>query len=152
MTIGELRRITVTPTLDTAAYAAGDQISTLQTINRALSPHGGEIILITVLDKAAQSNPLDLFFFKSTVTVAADNAAFTITDAHMLECIGVVNILAADYDAVGSASSFATVQLKFPIMFSNGSDKMFMAIVARTSGPDYDADSLVFSFVTEGRD
>ncbi len=76
MTIGVLRKVTITPTVDTAAYAAGDQVSTLQTVDRLFPPRvGGEIVLITVLDKGIQSSPLDLFFFSRSVTVAADNAA-----------------------------------------------------------------------------
>ncbi len=153
MSIGVLRKITVTPTVDTAVYAALDQVSTLQTLDRLFPPRrGGEIVLITVLDKGVQSVALDLFFFSGSVTVAADNAAFTISDTDMEKCLGVVNVLAADYDAVASANSIATIQLKFPIVFNTANDRLFMAIKA-IGAPDYvGASDLVINLTAESRE
>ena len=105
-----------------------------------------------MLDKGVQSAALDLYFFKSTVTVAADNAAFTISDADMLHCLGVVNILAADYDTVAAVSSIATVSVLFPILFNQTTESLFMAIKA-IGAPDYvGAADLVISLTSESKD
>ena len=151
--IGNTRRKTVTPVLDTSAYADGDQVSTLQTIDGLMSPRGeGELVLVTVLDKANQKVALDLFFFDGSVTVAADNAAFTITDTDMESCIAVVNVLASDYDAVSTTNGFATVAVPRGIMLSRAAGgRVYMAIVSRGT-PTYAAASLVLNLTTEARD
>ena len=133
-----VRRVQVTPTVDTAVYTSGDQVSTLQDIRvlGAGKRSGGEIKLITVLDKGAQSSALDLFFFDRSVTLAADQAAASISDADMVFCLGVINILAADYDAVGSVNTIATVSVDFPVAAADSGPHIFMAIVAR-GAPDY---------------
>lgn len=151
--IGHLRRKTVTPTLDTNAYADGDQVSTLQTVDGLFTPRGeGELVLVTVLDKANQKVALDLFFFDASVTLASDNDAFTVSDSDMESCIGVVNIAAADYDSVGSASGFATVAPPRGIMLSRAAGgRLRFAIVSR-GAPTYAVSSLVFNFTSEARE
>lgn len=136
----------LTPTLDTGAYATGDQVSTLQTLNICDPFFGAELQTITVMDGAAQSSALDLFFFDRSVTVAADQAASSFSDAQMAFCLGVVNVLAADYDS-NAANSIATVGLA-PAMAlypNNKGRSVYVAIVARGS-PTYAATSLVLSF------
>ena len=143
----KVRRVQITPTLDTNAYASGDQASTLQTV-KILSPTttGGEIKLITVMDGAKQKSALDLFFFDRSVTVASDNAAASFSDADMVFCLGVVNVLATDYDD-NAANSIATVAVDFPCVSSIASQPIYMAIVSR-GAPTYAADSLVISIVS----
>lgn len=138
----------VTPTLDTSAYATGDQMSTIQQVDISAMKFGTELITITVLDKASQSQALDIFFFEKSVTVAADNAAAAFSDADMEFCLGVVNVLAADYDSAGANNTIATVNLvpSMPLLsFTHGANIWF-ALVSRGS-PTYAAGSLVLSFV-----
>ena len=141
------RRVQVTPVLDTSAYAANDQMSTLQTVRVSTANRypGGEIVCITVLDKAAQSQPLDLFFFDRSVTLAADQAAASISDADMEFCLGGVNILAVDYDAT-AANTIATVAppAGLPVISYATGWTIYMALVTRGS-PTYAAGSLVIS-------
>jgi hypothetical protein len=142
----QIRRRQVTPTLDTNAYADGDQVSTLQTLRVSSSGRvGTELKLITILDKTLDKAPLDLFFFDRSVTVAADNAAASFSDADMVFCLGVVSIVAGDYDD-NAANSFATVAVNFPLIAADGGDTIYFAIVAR-GAVTYAASDLVFSFV-----
>lgn len=152
MSLRRPRRITLTPTLDTNAYATGDQVSTLQTLSGLMPDHGaGEIKQIVMLDKAKQSAALDLFFFdSSSVTLASDNSAFAISDADMLNCIGVVNILSTDYDVIGSTSSIATITVPFMVQPRGNGPTIYMAIVSRGT-PTYAASDLVFQFFAEAR-
>lgn len=156
----QMRRVRVTPTLDTSAYATGDQVSALQTVNELLSADGmgSRLSLITILDKAKQKSALDLFFFDRVVTVAADNAAADMTDADMINCMGVVNILATDYDDTAS-NSFATVNINFPMKHEGSGQvalgtpiiprhRVYMAIVAR-GAPTYAASDLVITLTSE---
>ena len=141
----QVRRAQVTPVLDTNAYASGDQMSTLQNIDVCSNGgrSGGEITLITVMDKVTQSVALDLFFFDRSVTLAADNAAVSISDADMVFCLGVVNVLVSDYDAT-AVNSIATVSVNLPVMAADAGKRIFMAIVSR-GAPTYAASSLVIS-------
>ena len=132
----QVRRFQVSPTVDTAVYAANDQVSTLQRLKIATAMRrGGDIKLITVMDAGLQKSALDLFFFDRSVTVAADNAAASFSDADMAFCLGVVNILAADYDD-NAANSIATVAIDFPVMSFTADAFLYMAIVSRGT-PDY---------------
>ncbi len=138
----QVRRYQVEITAHADAYATGDQIGTLQTIRVSdASRVGAEITLITVLDLNSQKSALDLFFFDRSVTVAADNAAASFSDADMRFCLGVVNVLAADYDD-NAANSIATVGINFPIIAGDAGPSVFMAAVSR-GAPDYNTGPLV---------
>jgi hypothetical protein len=143
-----LKRWQVTPALDTNAYAAGDQVSAIQQAQVCDPIFGGELMTVTVLDKAAQKSALDIFFFDRSVTVAADNAAASFSDADMEFCLGVINVLAADYDD-SAANSIATVNPNpiLPLVPKNHGRNVYFAIVSRGT-PTYAAGSLVLSFVT----
>jgi hypothetical protein len=60
-------------------------------------------------------------------------------------CLGVVSIVAGDYDD-NAANSFATVAVNFPLIAADGGDTIYFAIVAR-GAVTYAASDLVFSFV-----
>lgn len=98
--VGLSNLIKVTPTLDTAAYASGDRLGSIQTLSGSFRPatrsfSGSRVILqsVTVVDLAAQSAQIDLFFFNALPVVAsADNTALNIADAEMAKCVGVVRL------------------------------------------------------------
>ncbi len=140
----QVRRFPVEITAHADAYATGDQIGTLQTIQISSAGRvGAEITLITVLDLNSQKSALDLFFFDRSVTVAADNAAASFSDADMRFCLGVVNVLVADYDD-NAANSIATVNPGngFPVISSTAGVNLFLAVVSR-GAPDYNTGPLV---------
>jgi len=144
-----VKRYQVTPMIATGAYTAADQVGALQLLPISGS-YGSKLLTVTVLDRAQQRSALDLFFFDRTVTLAADDAAFTVTDADMAFCIGVVSVLTADYDDVAAVSSIATVALN-PCLAIPGSldENVYLAIVAR-GAPTYGAvNGLVLSFSYE---
>ncbi len=134
-----------TPVLDTGAYASGDQMSTLQAVDISANKFGTELLMITVLDGASQSQPLDLFFFSKSVTVAADQAAAAFSDADMVFCLGVVNVLATDYDSAGANNTIATVSVApMPLLSETHGANIYVALVTR-GAPTYAAGSLVIS-------
>lgn len=145
--MGTLRRAQVTPTLDTNAYADGDQVGALLTVPIVHPIYASELLTVTVLDKAAQSAALDLFFFDRSVTVAADQAAASFSDADMEFCLGVINIAAGNYDA-NAANSIATVNPNpcLPLFSSIRGSNVYVAIVSRGT-PTYAASSLVLGFM-----
>jgi len=93
---GEGITVTVTPTLSVAgAYVANDFVGTSATAmtfaNAARVAGGSGVIESAVLvDGDLQSVDAELWLFDTAVTPPNDNAAWTISDAHALTCIGVI--------------------------------------------------------------
>lgn len=98
---GKLSRIQITPVIDTAAYATGDCLGPLQTVSNAarISGGGGHIVGVQIVDKTqAQRAAIDLVFFSQTVTTAANNALFTISDADALFMVAYIAVATGDYN------------------------------------------------------
>lgn len=150
----QTRVISVTPTIDTNAYSANDQVGGIQTITGAAGRKDRGVTLqnVLILDKAAQSAAMTIFFFDELPTVASsNNAALNITDAEMLKCIGHVSITADDY-ATTSANSIACakpVSVCVGLRSSNDSGTLY-AVVKTTGTPTYGSTTdLVFTYVFE---
>lgn len=152
-----LRQVSITPTLGTNPYAVGNQMSTLQTVNGLISMSGvgGKLTQVRIVDKAAQKSPLDLVFFRQSVTVAADQAASNISDADMANAYGVVNVLAGDYDDESTGNSIATVALNPPLSMQGVGGgvrgRVWLALICRGT-PTYAASDLVIELTAEGAD
>lgn len=71
------------PGTSTTAYVANDQVGTLLTISNAArnSGGGGWINGIMWYDDDDVMGALDFFFYKDSVTLASDSAAFSLSDA-----------------------------------------------------------------------
>lgn len=97
--MSRIRKITVTPTITAGAYSAGDALGGKLEFENAASVYqqSGIIRNVIITDKGKQSALVNLFLFNRDFTPTADNAAFTISDADLLNCIGVINIVAANW-------------------------------------------------------
>lgn len=111
----ERYRLQATPTISTGIYASGDVLGTLMSFTGAarVAGFGGVITGVQVLDKtAAQRSAMTLLLFPSSITPAADNAAFAPSDADSLLIQGQIEILSTSYNTTwaGTApNSVATV-------------------------------------------
>lgn len=148
---GELRTgkeaITVTPTLDTNAYASGDRVGSIMEFENILKVSPGKTVLVnaTILDKAKQSAALNLFLFNALPTVAsADNAALDISDTEMEKCIGVISFLSSDYNTQNSGSSFAQLSQSPNLVLKNTSEtsKSIWGLLVSAGSPTYAVSSL----------
>lgn len=81
-------------TIVTTAYSIGDQLGTMYSFTGAAVATGGTGIIqsITVVDEGDVCTDLRLWFFRSNVTLATNNAAFAISDADMRDCLGFLNV------------------------------------------------------------
>jgi hypothetical protein len=143
--------VEVTPTLDTNAFATGDQIgSTYMTITGAAPGKGAGTILsgLVITDGAAQGVALDLFFFDAAPTVASsENAAANVSAAEMADkCIGHVSIATTDYKALSANTTACLRDLAMSLKPAQGSQDLYCLIVSR-GAPTYGATSLTFKFV-----
>jgi hypothetical protein len=143
--------VEVTPTLDTNAHAADDQLTTVMTIDPGIKDSEGSdayiIQSITIVDAAKQSVETVIFFFDESPTIASSqNAALNISDAEMADkCLGYATVSSYEdlsANSVGCARNVG-LQLKMKTGATNGA----VYAVAKTNGtPTYAANSLTFKF------
>lgn len=98
--------VTVTPTLDTSAYAAGDVLFDTTAIANAVRVSGGraELVSIQVLDEDDQTAAvLDLYFLRSNVSLGTFNVAPAITDANAREILGYYSFASGDFKDLGGS-------------------------------------------------
>jgi hypothetical protein len=126
----DLTRIAVNSgglTTATTAYTAGDQVGTEFTLANAARVSGGSgMIRSVVLTSAADIiGAYDVVFTRSSITLAANNAAYAISDTDALAVVGIVQLagaldignnrvaaaynLAVPYDCSGGTSLFASL-------------------------------------------
>ena len=91
--------INYVPTLDTAAYAAGDVLAATAVISNVMRVNDGRAILfsLTGIDKSKQKPAMTILFYQTNVTSAAANAANSLSDADQLNLLGFHRIVAADW-------------------------------------------------------
>lgn len=75
------------------AHSTGDQVGNLFSLADAAleSGGGGTVVGVSLVDAEAIMGVMDLLLFEESVTLAADNAAFAISDADALKLLAVVH-------------------------------------------------------------
>lgn len=147
---GKSKIASVTPTLDTSAYASGDRVGTVMEFTNAMDDASGTgtVVSLVILDKAAQGSALTLLLFNDSPTVAsADNAALDISDAEMAKCIGAIPIATGDYVTTAS-NSIATVRginllIGSTKSATNLTGKSIFGLLKSGGSPTYAASSLI---------
>lgn len=132
--------ITVTPTLDTSAYASGDSLhTTVITFANAVGVSAGSAVVdkLVISDHDVQSAAGELWLFNATVTPATANAAHSISDADADKCIGVIPF--GPYFA-SALNSISVAKPGLPIKCAATS--LFGILVTRGT-PTYTASGLV---------
>lgn len=119
-------------TTATTAYTAGDQVGVLATVANAarVTGGGGTIVGVTLIDQSDIIGAYDVVFFDSTVTLAADNAAFAISDADSLKIVAIAQ-LAGAFD-IGNNRIAQAFNLAIPYVCSGGTS-LFAALISRAS-------------------
>lgn len=149
-------QITVTPTLDTSAYAANDRLGSIMTLTNVILNPGGLVELedVLIVDGATQSQAIDVIIFDSLPTIAsADNAAIDFTDAQALKIVGSVSVAAASYKATASNSYVQAGNLGIMMRAAlpdspqgSPSNNLYAILVCRSGTPTYAASSLQVRF------
>lgn len=112
------------------AYTTGDQVGNIFTLANAgrTSGAGGRITSVTLVDAADLIGAYDVVFFDSTVTLAADNAAFAISDADALKYVGLAP-LSGSWD-IGNNRIAQLLGCSIPYKCNGGTD-LFAALICR---------------------
>lgn len=134
--------VTSTPVLSVAgAYASGDYIGTTttpQAFANAVRSSGSKGIIksMTMSDKVTTAAvAMELWVFSATFVAPTDNAAWAITDAENLTCLGVIPIPAAKWYATSNNKKFTDDTLS--IVISPAVTSLFYALVARGTTPTW---------------
>ena len=124
---------------DTNARATGDYCgtdTTPQSFANAVRVSGGTGVIksVRITDYTTTAAvDLELWLFSATFTAPADNAAWTISDAEALTCLGVIPLPADKWYASGANKVFSDDTLGMVI--KPAATSLFYAIVARGTTP-----------------
>jgi hypothetical protein len=137
-------------TTATTAYTSGDVVGTemLFDIGEAGAALG-EIVGLTIIDKAAGLGACDLFLFSAPSTPAADNAPNSWADADMANLICVVPAATVYTSALNKAITWTT-QEEMP--YVSTTNVLYGVLVTRTANGFFGAvgDVIVKLFIEQG--
>ena len=126
-----IKKVTVTPTVDTAIYAAGDALGGLLEFEDARTAFGrsGQICGALLKDNHKLDQLIYLVLFDRTFTPTADQAAFDPSDADLANLVGILRFEAADYASFNDNSAamlgFDALGVSVPFVLVEGGTSLF---------------------------
>lgn len=139
-----------TPTVTAGGYTAADVVGGLLTFANAVRADGsagasadansGEIRSVVLTDKAVgnTSTTYELWLFDTTFTAIADNGAWAVSDADILNCIGVIPLTDVRASTANLTYTARGVGLAFTIPSGTS---LYGQLVCRGTAPTYGATS-----------
>lgn len=141
--------ISVTLSLDTSAYTAGDLIAEAQEVAGALRTSGGaaKLVSVMVIDEDDQGSAIDIYLTSASTTWGSENSAPSISDAAARSIQAIIPIASADYKDLGGVK-VANIKAINCIVEGNASTSLYVAVVSNGSTPTYTASGVkvVFGF------
>jgi hypothetical protein len=144
VSIGDIIRIFITPTITAGAYTAGDAIGGRLEFANAVWTDGGKGVIekVVVVDRDQEQAPIDLVLFNQAFTATVDNAPFDPSDADLLNSLGYIDVAATDYADFSDNSVAAKASgLRMPFAFQLASGTILYGQMVVRSGPTYTATS-----------
>lgn len=133
MAIPKIFTISVTPTVDTNAYASGDLLGTLMKFKSPEMTQNQRSIIqsLALVDLAKQDISVDIVFFESnpSATTFTDNAALDIADADIKKIIHVESL--TSYKDFSDNSIAVSQAMTIPTTYT---DSIYACIVSRGAG------------------
>ena len=135
------------PVITAGAYSALDAVGGKLEFEDACSPfdNTGCICQAHISDKGKQNALLYLVLFSEDFTETADNAAFAVSDADLLNVVAVLEFPVANYASFNANSfcvlGFAGVDVKLPFVLKEGGTSLFGQLFVKTSTPTYTSTS-----------
>ncbi len=127
--------ITLSPTLDTSAYADGDVLFDVTLTSNMMRKNDkpAKLMSIVGIDENVQAPSLDLLFFDAAVTLGTANAAPTMSDADSRNLVGLVKIVAADWRDVGAGQKVASLNnINMIVRPVSGARTLYIGAIARS--------------------
>jgi len=125
--------ITVTPTVDTAIHASGDNVGGLMTFAAAaqVSGGGGVIKDVTIVDDESQSGVLELWLFDTTFTAGSTNDVWTPTEAELHTLVTVIST--SDGTWVSGGATATTCSIEVARRYDCAATSLFGRLVTRST-------------------
>lgn len=127
--------------LDTAIYASGDVLSDSSTIrDSANTPpmrevnRSGVLQSFMLIDEDDQGMALDVIFFDSNVSLGANNAVVSITDANARHILGIVSVASGDWNDLGGCRIVTKTNLGMLVKPALGTQDVYVALVSKGTG------------------
>ena len=140
-----------TPTLNTSAYSANDQMEAGAVLVAGLTygDGAGSILqTVTVLDKTGTPQDADftIYFFRNNPSVTGGiNGAIGLTATNAAAAGYMGKVLITGYESLGSVSVAVVKDLTIPLKAETGTNGIY--VLLKTGGsPTYAAGSLVINF------
>ena len=137
------KTVRATPTITAGAYSAGDAVGGKMEFRDVCSPYKNTAAIVQahIKDNAKQNAKLWLVLFDRDFTATADNAAFTISDADLLNVVMALEFAVADYVSFANNSIAlmdpANYYILHPFELVEGGTSLFGQLFVETSTPTY---------------
>lgn len=140
--------LSLTPVLDTAAYASGDTFFVTTSLPNAVRANDERCLLqsLAVIDKDDQKPAFTLFFFQTNVTFGTINAAPSISDSDAGNFLGSVAVTAADYVDLGGASVANIKNIGLLLESVSGARNVYVAAMLTAGTPTHTASGIILRF------
>jgi len=137
--------VTVTPTLDTSAYASGDLLFDSTEIANAVRANGSTAILesITIIDKDDQGMAMSLLIANAATDFGTPNSAPNPDDDETATVIGWVPVATGDYIDLGGARVACIRNIGLLLKAGAATTSLYIAGINGTGTPTYAASGLV---------
>lgn len=138
--------LSLTLSLDTAAYADGDVLADTQALASAARVNGGviEIRNLTVVDKDDQGQPFDIWVFSTNVSLGTENSVPSISDANAIQIFGKIEVSTIDFYDLGGCKVATPSFIPFLIKAASDSQSIYVGAVSRGTGT-YTASGIVLN-------
>ena len=122
-------------TIATTAYTSGDQVGNIFSFPNASDSLGGRGLIVgaTILDEGDVLGASDLFLFTDSVTLAGDNAPFSISDADCRLAVSYVPFTAAEFTDLGNHKFGVYRGDSVPFHTTRADNALFGALITRTA-------------------
>lgn len=135
----------VTPTLDTSAYATGDVLFDRTVLTNFFRKNDGTGILqsIQVIDKDDNGVAIDFYIQTTNQTLGTANSAPSISDTNAEEILGPFSVAAADYKDLGGCKVAKISGLAQAIKSVSGARTLYISAVVNSGTPTFTASGMV---------
>jgi len=138
-------RISVTSgglTTSAVPYVAGDVLGTLFTLANAALASGGTgcIRNVVLVDESDVTGPIDVFYFRGSVTFGTDNSGPSISDADALQLVAVVPMVSTV--DLGGVRVAVAHNLSIPYDCDSGTS-LYAGLVTRSAHNQFGATSSI---------
>lgn len=139
---------TLTLSLDTSAYTAGDVLAATQELPEVVKQldGGAYIDSMTVIDKDDQGAAFDVYVMNANVSMGTENSAPNISDANAEAILGKIAVATGDYSDLGGVKVATIKNLRIPVVPATGTSSLYVAAVNGAGTPTYTAAGIVLRF------